>query len=146
MDWNGAKLAVLSGGRILSLLRDERAGLPYPGLWDLPGGGREGGESAVDCVLREAREETGLIVDPRRIVWQRLYPDPRASDGPKRWFLVAELPPSEARGARLGDEGQALRWFGIAEFLKMDRAIPHLRARLRDYLADRARRESSAHM
>ncbi|MCR4328425.1 MAG: NUDIX domain-containing protein [Patescibacteria group bacterium] len=32
-------------------------------LWNLPGGGMEHGESPWDCVVREAREETGLEVE-----------------------------------------------------------------------------------
>ena len=52
------------------------------------------------------------------------------------WFLVAEpgwlaLPP-----LRLGDEGQELRWMPVETFLALDDAIPHLKARLRAYLAD----------
>jgi mutator protein MutT len=33
---------------------------PYPGLWDLPGGKLEEGESAEECVKREIREELGV--------------------------------------------------------------------------------------
>ncbi len=134
--FDGAKLAVLSGGRVLSLLRDARADIPFPGLWDLPGGGREGGESPEACVLRELEEEAGLQLAERRIVWRRLYRDALHPEGPPRWFLVAEVPEAEARGARLGAEGQALRWFGVPEFLGRRDAIPHLQERLRDYLAD----------
>ena len=41
------------------------AGTPWPTVlgaveWGLPGGWREPGESVVECVLREVREETGL--------------------------------------------------------------------------------------
>lgn len=32
------------------------------GIWDLPGGGAEVGESMPDCVVREVREETGVAV------------------------------------------------------------------------------------
>lgn len=34
------------------------------GQWFIPGGGREGSESLVDCCVRELAEETGLAVAP----------------------------------------------------------------------------------
>ena len=35
---------------------------PLRGEWGPPGGGREPGETVVECVLREVREETGLVL------------------------------------------------------------------------------------
>ena len=52
----GAKIALLAGARVLTHLRDEIPSIPFPGHWDFPGGGREGGESAEACALRELHE------------------------------------------------------------------------------------------
>jgi 8-oxo-dGTP pyrophosphatase MutT (NUDIX family) len=38
------------------------------GLWGLPGGSVEPGESVTEAVVREVREETGLDVRPTRLV------------------------------------------------------------------------------
>jgi 8-oxo-dGTP pyrophosphatase MutT (NUDIX family) len=49
---------VLRHGRVLILKRkpDDDS---YPGVWDCVGGHFEKGESAEECMLREAKEETG---------------------------------------------------------------------------------------
>lgn len=39
----------------------------WEGAWTLPGGGIEHGESPDDAVVREVKEETGLIVRPESI-------------------------------------------------------------------------------
>jgi 8-oxo-dGTP diphosphatase len=41
---------------------------PGAGLWSLPGGRVEAGESDVEALVRELREETGLAVTPGRLL------------------------------------------------------------------------------
>ncbi|WP_435769969.1 NUDIX domain-containing protein [Nocardioides sp. SYSU DS0651] len=48
-------------GRLL-LARNSVRG-PRPGVWTLPGGGVDHGESPVSAVAREVREETGLVAE-----------------------------------------------------------------------------------
>jgi 8-oxo-dGTP diphosphatase len=50
-----------AGGRLLLIRRGQP---PGEGLWSLPGGRAEAGESDRDAVIREVREETGLSVAP----------------------------------------------------------------------------------
>ena len=132
----GAKLAVIAAGQVLTLQRDNKPGLPYPGLWDLPGGGREPGETPLDCALRETLEETGLRVPESAITWDRVYANPRPDRWPT-WFFVAEPGWLALPHVRLGDEGQDLRWMPVETFLEMDGAITHLQSRLRDYFAEK---------
>ena len=56
-----------------------RAVDPFAGLWDLPGGFCEPGESLEDSVRRELREETGLEVDVLDLVGS--FPDRYGDDG-----------------------------------------------------------------
>ncbi len=38
-------------------------------FWSPPGGGVEFGESTNDCLVREFREETGLIIEPKEFLF-----------------------------------------------------------------------------
>ncbi|WP_172298683.1 NUDIX domain-containing protein [Pseudoruegeria sp. HB172150] len=135
--FSGAKIAILCGDEVLSLLRDDRPDIPFPGLWDLPGGGREGAETPEETALRELEEETGLLLDPALVVWREVFDSWVAPGRPPNWFLVAEVPEGVLDEPVLGDEGQELRWFEITEFLELNGAIPHMQTRLRVYLAER---------
>ena len=50
-------------GQILLFLRDNKFDLPYPNMWDVPGGHVESGESPETCIVREMKEEMDLILD-----------------------------------------------------------------------------------
>ena len=41
-EFTGCKIALICEGQILTILRDDKETIPYPNMWDLPGGGREG--------------------------------------------------------------------------------------------------------
>jgi ADP-ribose pyrophosphatase YjhB (NUDIX family) len=62
-------IVVDDSGRILVHRRRDNK------MWALPGGVMEIGESLGDCAAREVREETGLDVEPVRIVG--IYSDPK---------------------------------------------------------------------
>ena len=54
-----AASAVLFRGEAVLLVERDRG--PSEGLWSLPGGSIEAGETAEDAARREAHEETGLV-------------------------------------------------------------------------------------
>jgi len=53
--------AIIRDGKVLIV---RRARPPAHGLYTLPGGGVEVGETLVEAVAREVREETALVVEP----------------------------------------------------------------------------------
>ncbi|QPM91825.1 NUDIX domain-containing protein [Pseudooceanicola algae] len=131
-DVYGAKLAVFLGGRMPVILRDDIPTIPDPGRYDLPGGGCEPGESALDCVLRETFEELSLRVRPTDIHYADVS---WTTQGREVWFFAARLDPGCAAGIRLGDEGQSWRFMTVEEYLCHPRAIAAFQTRLADYLA-----------
>ncbi|MCB1339579.1 MAG: NUDIX hydrolase [Pseudooceanicola sp.] len=133
MEFRGAKLALFLGGALLVIRRDRRADIPWPGRWDLPGGGREGTESPVDCVLRETLEEVGLALVPEDLRWGRAYPQ----NNGVVWFFAAELPGEMVERVRFGDEGEGWRLMSYEEYAGHPAAIPHFVARIGDYLEER---------
>ncbi len=64
----GATAAVVRDGRLLLTRREDN------GLWCLPGGGVDSGESWSEAAVREVREETGLEVDVDGVLG--VYTDP----------------------------------------------------------------------
>lgn len=50
------------------LLMINHAGLGVPEFWAPPGGGIEVGERATDALVREVKEETGLIIEPGKFL------------------------------------------------------------------------------
>jgi len=126
LEFSGAKLALYLGPHLLVSLRDETPGILHPGLWDLPGGGRENGESPVQCVLRETVEEFGLRLCPGDLIWGRGF-----GAGPGRaWFFVAFLDHAALGRIRFGDEGQGWRLMCPLEYTRHPYAIAAFRDRL----------------
>jgi 8-oxo-dGTP diphosphatase len=131
---SGAKVALLWNGAVLVILRDEVPGLPYAGHWDLPGGGREGTESAEACVMREIFEELGLLIAAERFIWRSVHASV-VMPGTLGVFFVAEITALEIAGVVFGDEGQTWRMMPVVEFLAHEKAVPFLQERLAQALA-----------
>jgi 8-oxo-dGTP diphosphatase len=57
----GAGIILLnSNNEVLLILRDNKQEIPYPNMWDIPGGMVEKNETAVEAIKREIYEELGL--------------------------------------------------------------------------------------
>lgn len=128
--FSGTKIALICDGCVLAYLRDAKPEIPFPNMWDLPGGGREGSESPVECVIREVMEEFGLVIAESRVhsLERRRSALPHGLDN---YFCVAELSRAEIKDITFGDEGQRWTMMPIAEFLQHESAVPHLQDGLR---------------
>jgi|SRR5919204_4905432 ADP-ribose pyrophosphatase YjhB (NUDIX family) len=95
-------------GRLLLIKRGHEPGL---GLWSLPGGRVEADETDEDAVIREIREETGLIVVPGRLAGSIERP---GADGS---VLVIRDYEAEVTGGTLAaaDDAADAQWVDLAD-------------------------------
>ena len=132
-DFQGCKIALFCGDRILTILRDDKTTIPWPNMWELPGGGREGDESPFECAAREVYEELGIKLTEDCLLWSKVYPS-MLFEGKKSVFLVGKLTKEQFDKIVFGDEGQGYRLMSVEEFLGSDKVVPQLQDRVRDYL------------
>ena len=104
-------------GRMLLIQRGHEPGL---GLWSVPGGRIEPGETDQQAVVREVREETGLLVRCGRLLGIAQLPGTAGSVIDVRDYLAELAPGIPAAAATAGDDAAALRWVTDAEAADMD--------------------------
>ena len=101
-------LAYDEHGRLLLV---QRANEPGRGLWSVPGGRVEDGEDDAAALVREMAEETGLLVEPGRLVG-------RVTRGT---YAIADYACTVRGGAlQAGDDALDARWCDAAAV----RALP----------------------
>ncbi|SPF79317.1 hypothetical protein ALP8811_03258 [Aliiroseovarius pelagivivens] len=128
-DYMGAKLVLLMGGKLVTILRDDRPDIPYPDMWDMPGGGPEPGETPEDCVLRETCEELSLVISPDQLIWKQRFESPHVA-GTFSWWFGAVLPETARDQIQLGDEGQCWRLVAPEDWLADPRSIAYFKPRV----------------
>ena len=132
MHFVSAAGLVFKDGKVL-LIRSQRRG------WEFPGGVVEQGETLLDCLRREIREESGIDAEPRCLagIYQRLNLKP--GFGPLEGMMI---PPTVnlvficdyAGGTpTLSDEALEAGWFTPEEAKEMVTS-PHIRKALIEML------------
>jgi 8-oxo-dGTP diphosphatase len=100
---------VLDRGKLLILKRKEDDDT-YPGYWDCVGGHFEKGESAEECMLREAKEESGQVM---KIV--RVGPLMEYTDDYGRAVAVPFILKPDPKKKILLSEHSEFRWVGLRD-------------------------------
>jgi 8-oxo-dGTP pyrophosphatase MutT (NUDIX family) len=114
-------------GRLLLQLREDKQGIALPGVWCVPGGALEPGESPSEATRRELQEETGQAVEPLHFV-ASVRPDRRTAhvfSGGARF----------AEAAIVVGEGQAFRFFSWEEIRRLQPTAPFIIPLLNDFVA-----------
>ena len=109
------------------LVRFEWPGGPVGGFWANPGGGIEPGESRLDALQRELREEVGLVIAALgQEVWTKtaIFPMPGWDGQVDHVHLhrVAHFDPSPALSVQelAAEHVHELRWWPLATLLGSD--------------------------
>ena len=93
--------------QILLFLRDDKPGLPYRNMWDVPGGHVDDGETPEQCIVREMKEEMGLTLKQFKLFSVREFDD-------RIEYTFWEKANLDIEKINL-HEGQKLKWFTEVE-------------------------------
>ncbi len=113
-----AAAVVMHKGRVLLVRRSETERF-LPRVWGVPCGKLDTGESPQDGVLRELKEETGLLGEVVRKVGESSFVSEYRGHEVKNWqdnFLVRPL----SRHITLPEPDQAYAWLSPSELSSVD--------------------------
>ena len=136
------RYVIASVGAVLlvdnKILLIKRGYPPSRGLWSIPGGTLEPGETVYKAALRELFEETGLISDPLGILWVvdsiRIDKENKVA---YHFVIIDVLFDSKSiRGEpRPGGDAVEVKWFSLEEALER-RDVTSSTKKLVKYLID----------
>jgi 8-oxo-dGTP diphosphatase len=116
----GVGAIIIEGDRVLLV---KRAHPPIQGQWSIPGGVLEVGQMVREAAVREAREETGLVVEPGELlgVYDRILRDPEQRV--QYHYVLIDFLCRPVGGELLAASDAAeVRWFGREELLSLQLA------------------------
>jgi 8-oxo-dGTP diphosphatase len=109
--------AIFRDGRALIV---RRAQPPALGLYTLPGGGVELGETLADAVIREVREETGLEIEPLVLAGYRQLIARDGAGRIERHFVILPFAARWIAGEiALNEELAEARWLRPSELSEL---------------------------
>jgi len=106
---------VVEGGALLVVKRGRG---PNAGLWAIPGGKVEYGESMQEAAVRELREETGIEAELERVVW---VGDAIGPGNPPDWHYTLVDYQARMIGGTLqaADDAELVAWVPLDQVLDL---------------------------
>jgi 8-oxo-dGTP diphosphatase len=121
-----------AGGEEVLLTRNSGRG-PHPGDWTLPGGGIDHGEEPREAVIREVREETGLVCVPGAVLdvasthFEGTAPSGRREDfHALQIVFVGEVSDGEPAVQEVGGTTDAAAWVPVSALGGRDYPVRNL--------------------
>ena len=115
-------LCVDDEGRVLL---SRRAGAPFEGRWDFPGGFLNEGEHPLDALRRELKEEAGVEIEPLEFlgVWIDRYSEDDSGPATLNFYWTARIVQGEPEP---DDDVAELCWFSAEQIPREELAFRHL--------------------
>ena len=113
----GASIAVFKGNSILLI---KRAKAPWLGLWSLPGGSLERGESTYEAAYRELKEETGIDASVEGLL-DTIEVTAGSNEGEAARYSLEVFYGRYGEGSlRAGSDAAEAQWFDVGALEKLD--------------------------
>jgi 8-oxo-dGTP diphosphatase len=110
--------AIIDNGEVLIV---RRARPPVQGIYTLPGGVVESGETVTEAVIREVREETALTIEPATLAGYREMITREAGGRTERHFVILCFAARLISGKAIpNEEIEEIRWCHPDELDELD--------------------------
>ena len=108
-----ADAVVITQNEPRKVLLIKRGGKPFKGCWAFPGGFMNMDETLEECVIRELKEETGLVVTEVKPIgsYSRVDRDPRGRTITIAYLIVVD----EELPVKGQDDAKQARWWSLNE-------------------------------
>ena len=115
--WLPVVAVALSDGQGRWLMHCRPKGKQHAGLWEFPGGKVEVEENPALALIREAREELGIVLRPQDLQPLAFADDVVLEAG--RGIVILLYTAETWQGQPLALEGGAVAWFTLAEMERL---------------------------